>query len=81
MCGSDGGHVGTVDCTKDADKIVLTKSNPKSGHHILPLNWVEKVDEKVRPKKSAKDAIAQWQTAAQRRLQDAQRLFISKAVR
>ena len=58
--------MGTVDCTKDANKIVLTKSDPKSGgqHHVIPLDWVEKIDDKIRLKKSAKDAMAQWQTAA-----------------
>ena len=30
VCGNDGAHVGTVDCTKDSNKIVLTKSDPKS---------------------------------------------------
>jgi hypothetical protein len=66
VLGSDGQHVGTVDCLKDADKIVLTKSDPKSGgqHHIIPLAWVDKVDDKVRLKKAAKDAMAQWQAAA-----------------
>lgn len=28
VLGADGKHVGTVDCTKDDDKIVLTKSDP-----------------------------------------------------
>jgi hypothetical protein len=66
VCGSDGAHVGTVDCMKDSDRIMLTKSDPKSGgrHHVIPLDWVEKVDDKVRLKKSARDAMAQWQTAA-----------------
>jgi len=66
VCGSDGTHVGTVDHLDGADKIKLTKSDPKSGgrHHIIPLAWVDKVDDKVRLKKSAKDAMAQWQSAA-----------------
>ena len=66
VCGSDGAHVGTVDCTRDANKIVLAKSDPKSGgeHHVIPLDWVDKIDDKVRLKKSARDAMAQWQTAA-----------------
>jgi hypothetical protein len=66
VLGSDGAHVGTVDCMKGADKIVLTKSDPKSGgrHHVIPADWVDKVDDKVRLKKSAKDAMAQWQAAA-----------------
>jgi hypothetical protein len=66
VCGSDGGHVGTVDCLKGADRIVLTKSDPASGgqHHIIPADWVDKVDDKVRLKKSTRDAMAQWQAAA-----------------
>jgi hypothetical protein len=66
VCGSDCEHVGTVDYMDGSDKIKLTKSDPKSGgqHHIIPLDWVEKVDDKVRLRKSAKEARAQWQTAA-----------------
>jgi len=66
VCGSDGAHVGTVDCTKDSDKIVLTKSDARSGgkHHVIPIDWVDRIDDKVRLKKSAKDAMAQWQSAA-----------------
>jgi hypothetical protein len=42
------------------------QKRPKSGgqHRIIPLDWVEKIDDKVRLKKSAKDAMTQWQTAA-----------------
>jgi hypothetical protein len=66
ICGADGAHVGTVDHIEGSDKIKLTKSDPKSGgtHHIIPLDWVDVIDDKVRLKKSAKDAMAQWQTAA-----------------
>jgi hypothetical protein len=66
VLGADGQHVGTVDCLKGADTIVLTKSDPKSGgqHHVIPVDWVDTIDDKVRLKKSAKDAFAQWQAAA-----------------
>jgi len=66
VCGSDGVHVGTVDHMDGSDKIKLTKSDTKSGgrHHIIPLDWVDKIDDKVRLKKSGKDAMTQWQTAA-----------------
>lgn len=66
VCGSDGAHVGTVDCLKGADKIMLTKNDPASGgqHHLIPAAWVDKIDDKVRLKKSARDAMAQWQAAA-----------------
>ncbi|HET9715874.1 MAG TPA: DUF2171 domain-containing protein [Pseudolabrys sp.] len=64
VCGSDGEHVGTIDCTKD-DQIILTKSDSRSGgeHHVIPLAWVSSVDEKVRLNKPAKDAIAGWHGA------------------
>jgi len=66
VLGSDGQHVGTVDHMEGSDKIKLTKSDAKSGgeHHVIPAAWVDKVDDKVRLKKSAKDAMAQWQSAA-----------------
>jgi hypothetical protein len=66
VLGADGAHVGTVDCTKGDDKIVLTKSDPKSGgqHHVIPLSWVARVDAHVHLNKASKDAMAQWQSAA-----------------
>jgi hypothetical protein len=66
VCGSDGAHVGTVDHLDGPGRIKLTKSDPTSGgrHHLIPVDWVAKVDDKVRLDKPAKDAIAQWQTAA-----------------
>ena len=41
VLGADGKHVGTVDCTKGDDKIVLTKGDPQSGgqHHLIPVTW------------------------------------------
>jgi hypothetical protein len=66
VIGADGTHVGTVDCLKGADKIVLTKSDPKAGgeHHVIPVDWVDHVDAHVHLNKSSKDAMAQWQAAA-----------------
>ena len=66
VLGADGAHVGTVDCLKGADRIVLTKNDPKSGgqHHIIPLDWVMRVDGKVHLNKSSRDAMVQWQAAA-----------------
>lgn len=66
VCGSEGAHVGTVDCLKGSDRIMLTKNDPKSGgqYHLIPVDWIDKVDNKVRLKKSAKDVMTQWQTAA-----------------
>ena len=66
VLGSDGQHVGAVDHLDGKDKIKLTKSDLKSGgqHHVIPISWVAKVDDKVRLSKPAKDAMAQWQAAA-----------------
>jgi hypothetical protein len=66
VLGSDGQHVGTVDCLKGSDKIMLTKNDPASGgrHHIIPIGWVDHVDTHVHLNKSSKDAMTQWQAAA-----------------
>lgn len=44
----------------------LTKSDAKSGgkHHIIALAWVDHIGRHVHLNKSAKDVMAQWQTAA-----------------
>ena len=64
VIGSDGTFVGKVDHVQDND-IKLTKSSDSSGqHHLIPLNWVAKVDAQVHLSKSAKDAKAQWKAAA-----------------
>ncbi len=61
VVGSDGEHVGTVDCVR-GDRIVLTKSDPDSGgrHHSLPSRWIASVDDKVTIRKTAADAQAHW---------------------
>jgi len=66
VLGSDGKHVGTVDCLKGEDKIMLTKSDPQSGgqHHIIPLTLVQNIDEKIHLKKPARQVMLEWQTAA-----------------
>ena len=64
--GADGKHVGTVDCTKGDDKIVLTKSNPQSGgqHHVILVHLVQSVDEKVHLTMPARQVMLAWQAAA-----------------
>ena len=69
VLGSDGKHVGTVDCTwKATDKIKLTKSDPKSGgqHHIIPARTgCDKRGRPVSISTSRRTAgNAQWQAAA-----------------
>ena len=59
--GSDGGHVGMVDCLR-GEHIVLTKSDATAGgvHHAIPAGWVAKVDDKVHLTVSAEEAMARW---------------------
>jgi hypothetical protein len=65
VVGSDGQHVGTVDYLEGSDSIKLTKSDSKDGkHHLIPADWVDRVDQKVYLKKSSQDAKAQMKAAA-----------------
>jgi hypothetical protein len=63
---SDGQHVGTVDDLEGSSDIKLTKSDPKSGgqHHLIPLAWVDHVDQHVHLNRSSKDVQMRWRTAA-----------------
>jgi hypothetical protein len=63
VTGSDGGHVGTVDCTR-GDRIVLTKSDDASGgvHHMIPCAWIDSVEDKVALNIDADEARRRWQT-------------------
>jgi hypothetical protein len=65
VVGSDGKHVGTVDCLKDSDHIMLSKSDPKAGgqHHIIAMDWVRYVDQQVHLNKPSKAAMSEWQAA------------------
>jgi hypothetical protein len=65
VIGSDGRHVGTVDHLEGADRIRLSKKDPKAEgrHHFIPVGWVDHVDAFVHLNKSSRDAMAQWQTA------------------
>jgi hypothetical protein len=61
--GSDGGHVGMVDCLR-GEHIVLTKSDATAGgvHHAIPMGWVGKVDDKVHLNVDAAEAMQRWRT-------------------
>jgi hypothetical protein len=63
VTGSDGSHVGTVDCTR-GDRIILTRSDEAAGgiHHSVPCGWVESVDDKVVLNIDGEEARRRWQT-------------------
>ena len=61
VVGSDGGHVGKVDKVIGSD-IELAKFDLGSGlkHHLVPLTWVEQVDDKVHLNMTKDAAKASW---------------------
>ena len=63
VTGSDGAHVGTVDCTR-GERIILTKSDEGSGgiHHAIPCAWIAEVGDKVVLEIDAEEARRRWQT-------------------
>jgi hypothetical protein len=66
VVGSDGEHVGRVDHKEAADRIILTKDDPKAGGlpHLISIKWVDYVDDKIHLNKPSKRAITEWQVAA-----------------
>ncbi len=61
VLGSDGGHVGKVDHVRGSE-IELAKLDFGSGlkHHLIPVSWVERVDEHVHLTLTKDQAKAQW---------------------
>ncbi|CAN5288907.1 DUF2171 domain-containing protein [soil metagenome] len=61
VIGSDGGHVGRVDHV-NADQIELAKLDLAGGfkHHMIPVSWVDHVDEHVHLNVTQEDAKARW---------------------
>ena len=61
VVGSDGGHVGRVDHVH-GDTIELAKLDFAGGfkHHMIPVSWVDHVDEHVHLNITQEDAKARW---------------------
>lgn len=66
VLGSDGKHVGTVDHMEGASRIKLSSSDPQAGgkHHVIAIDWVERVDERVHLNKTSAEAMKRWHEAA-----------------
>lgn len=65
VLGSDGQHVGTVDHLEGSAKIKLTKNDPAAGgkHHFIPVDWVDRVDQRVHLSKGSREAMQGWEAA------------------
>ena len=61
VVGSDGGHVGKVDHVRGTE-IELAKLDLGSGlkHHMIPMSWVDHVDEHVHLNLTKEAAKASW---------------------
>jgi hypothetical protein len=61
VVGSDGKHVGRVDHVSGAE-IELAKMDLAGGfkHHLIPLSWVDWVDDKVHLAMTEDDAKTNW---------------------
>lgn len=61
---SDGMKIGMVDHMEGTNQIKLTKQDAPDGkHHVIPLSWVDHVDQHVHLNKAANDAKAQRKAA------------------
>jgi hypothetical protein len=62
VIGSCGNKLGRVDHV-EGGHIKLTKNDSPDGmHHLIPMNWVERVDDHVHLSKSCGAAAREWQT-------------------
>lgn len=58
---ADGIHVGTVDHMDGESRIKLTKNNSDDGrHHLIPIDWVARVDAHVHLTKNSDEVRSQW---------------------
>ena len=59
VVGSDGKHIGKVDNVLGSD-LQLTRALGMGSHHLLPLDYVELVDDKVRLSITEDEAKNRW---------------------
>jgi hypothetical protein len=66
VVGSDGQHVGTVDCKRDDHTLILSGDDPKSGGrpHLISVEWIDRVNSKVHLNKPTEQAVSDWQVTA-----------------
>lgn len=79
VVGSDGVHIGTVDCVEQYT-IKLTKSDPtaQGAHHEIPIIWVGEIEgNTVRLTQTAEQAHRQWLEGASEKDDDKTRNITS----
>ncbi|MBO3758650.1 DUF2171 domain-containing protein [Ciceribacter sp. L1K22] len=57
----DGAHVGTVDHLEGSNRIKLTRNDSPDGkHHLIPLDWIDHIDEHVHLSKNLDEVRNEW---------------------
>ena len=61
---SDGKHVGRVDHVRGSDiELAKLDTQSKGKHHLIPMSWVESVDDKVHLSLKRDEAEQRWSKA------------------
>ncbi len=64
VVGTDGKHVGRVDHVKDGEiELSMFDLQAMGKHHMIPLSWVEYVDDKVHLSMDRSEAELRWSKA------------------
>ena len=66
VVGSDGEHVGTIDRTESAERIVLAGDDAKADGkpHLISVDWISYIDSKVHLNRPSARAFLEWRVAA-----------------
>lgn len=60
VVGSNDQALGMVDHIQ-GDSLKLTRDNT-GKHHLIPLDWIDRIDDKVHVNRSADEVKQKWQT-------------------
>ena len=60
---SDKKVVGKVDHMDGPKKIKLTKQSSPDGrhHHVIPVSWIDHIDQHIHLNKSGADVVLRWE--------------------
>ena len=62
VLGSDGERVGTVDRVEEDEMIRLANDDSPDGkYHYIPVDFVDRVDDKVHLSLTAEEAVEEWE--------------------
>jgi hypothetical protein len=62
VIGSCGNKLGRVDHVEGSNIKLTRNDSPDGLHHVIPMSWVQRVDERVHLNKNCGEAKKEWQT-------------------